>query len=48
MNRKTLAATLVIIGAGLLIYAAAALDPIAGFALAGILLIAGGLFGVDV
>lgn len=53
LNRKTLAAALVLIGGGLLIYAAAAyvaaaVDPLAGFALAGAVLVIAGLFGVDV
>jgi p-aminobenzoyl-glutamate transporter AbgT len=48
LNRKTLAAVLVIAGVGLLIFTAAELHPLAGFALAGVCLVAAGLFGVDV
>jgi hypothetical protein len=48
MTRKTLAAALVILGAGLLIFTAAVIEPLAGVALAGVFLIAGGMFGVDV
>jgi p-aminobenzoyl-glutamate transporter AbgT len=40
LNRKTLAAVLVITGAGLLIFTAAELHPLAGFALAGVCLVA--------
>jgi hypothetical protein len=48
LNRKTLAGVLVIAGAGLLIFTAAAVEPLAGCALAGVCLLAAGLFGVDV
>lgn len=48
LNRKTLAALLVLVGVGLLIYVAAAIQPLAGVALAGACLVGAGLFGVDV
>lgn len=48
MNRKTLAAALTILGAGLLIYVAYVLHPLAGLALAGACLVGTGMYGIDV
>lgn len=48
MSRKTIAALLVTAGGGLLTLAAALIHPIAGIALAGVLLALAGLFAVDV